>query len=111
MRHTQIPHILMHHTLITHILMGRRLWAGATGRPGPACDITRDQTPAAPAPQAAANPRPKSCCACGAALATRQPSGGQEAHFGPAGRTAHISFLENASFLQLFGQTYLEYFV
>ena len=38
-------------------------------------------------------------------------SGGQEAHFGPAGRTAHISFLENASFLQLFGQTYLEYFV
>ena len=27
------------------------------------------------------------------------------------GRTAHISFLENASFLQLFGQTYLEYFV
>ena len=53
--------------------MGRRLWAGATGRPGPACGITRDQTPAAPAPQAAANLRPKSCCACGAALATRQP--------------------------------------
>ena len=71
--------------------MGRRLWAGATGRPGPACGITGDQTPAAPAPQAAANLR--------------------LTYFGPAGRTAHISFLENASFLQLFGQTYLEYFV
>ena len=91
--------------------MGRRLWAGATGRPGPACDITRDQTPAAPAPQAAANPRPKSCCACAAALATRQPPAAKRPTFGPAGRTAHISFLENASFLQLFGQTYLEYFV
>ena len=66
-------HTRPHVTRLTHILMGRRLWAGATGRPGPACDITRDQTPAAPAPQAAANLRPKSCCACGAALATRQP--------------------------------------
>ena len=91
--------------------MCRRLWAGATGRPGAACDITRDQPPAAPAPQAAANLRPKSCCACGAALATRQPPAAKRLTFGPAGRTAHISFLENASFLQLFGQTYLEYFV
>lgn len=66
-RHTR-PHV----TAYTQ-LMCRRLWAAATGRPGPACGITRDQTPAAPAPQAAANLRPKSSCACGAAVATRPP--------------------------------------
>ena len=47
--HVACAHTLAHaptrYTAYTQ-LMCRRLWAGATGRPGPACGITRDQTPA-----------------------------------------------------------------
>ena len=76
-----------------HAPVRRRLWAASGWAPpagsGLACGVGL-------AWECAGRPQAVSC---------------QEATFGHAGRTAHISFLENASFLQLFGQTYLEYFV
>ena len=61
-------HTRPHVTRLTHILMGRRLWAGATGRPGPACGITRDQTRPHP------RPKPPQTCARSPAARAAPPS-------------------------------------